>query len=167
MSVLLVLAAHVGGCASIGYDSKTAVRTGTVRSSTLKLIEAHNMERTAPVLTGRRRSNCRLFHLESTQNLASHADDPNMPFWKMLKAGIDVFFATEQPPKVAVCDRRYVFNVSFARDLDPSAPCPVGVDSTAIAEAQQPVQASYARIPANTGVDYRADDAIHRTLEKI
>jgi murein L,D-transpeptidase YafK len=97
----------------------------------------------------------------TTQNLASHADDPNMPFWKMLKAGSDVFFATEQPPKVAVCDRRYVFNASFARDLDPSAPCPLGVDSTAIAEAQQPVQASYARISSNTGgVDYRTDDAI-------
>ena len=44
------------------------------------------------------------------QNLARHADDPNTPFWEMLKTGSDAFLATGRPPTVAVCDQRYVFN---------------------------------------------------------
>jgi len=46
----------------------------------------------------------------TTQNLARHADNPNVPFWEMLKSADDAFFATERPPSVAVCDQRYVFN---------------------------------------------------------
>ena len=46
----------------------------------------------------------------TTQNLARHADDPNTPFWEMLKTGSDAFLATGRPPTVAVCDQRYVFN---------------------------------------------------------
>lgn len=92
-------------------------------------------------------------------NLASHASDPNMPFWKMLKAGSDMFLATEQPPKVAICDRRYVFNPAVANDVDPSAPCPLGIDSIAIAEAHQPVKSASVSVPSNTGaLAYRADD---------
>lgn len=42
-------------------------------------------------------------------NMERHRDDPNAPFWAMLKAGSDVFDATARPPQVAVCDHRYVF----------------------------------------------------------
>ena len=64
------------------------------------------------------------------QNMAGHATDPNLPFWKMLKTGSDTFLATRRPPAVAVCDRRYVFNPAVALDdLDPTAPCPRGIDS--------------------------------------
>jgi murein L,D-transpeptidase YafK len=62
----------------------------------------------------------------TAQNLARHAGDPNMPFWQMLKAGSDAFMATEQPPRVAVCDRRYV-SPMIDGDLDASAPCPAGI----------------------------------------
>ena len=55
----------------------------------------------------------------TAQNLAQHAGDPNMPFWQMLKAGSDAFLTVEQPPRVAVCDRRYVFNPVIGGDLDP------------------------------------------------
>jgi murein L,D-transpeptidase YafK len=66
----------------------------------------------------------------TAQNLAKHAADPNVPFWKMLKTGSDAFLATRRPPTVAVCDRRYVFNPAVAvDDLDPTAPCPRGIDS--------------------------------------
>jgi murein L,D-transpeptidase YafK len=34
----------------------------------------------------------------TAQNLASHARDPNIPFWEMLKAGNDAFLATGRPP---------------------------------------------------------------------
>jgi murein L,D-transpeptidase YafK len=97
----------------------------------------------------------------TAQNLARHAGDPNMPFWDMLKAGSDAFLVTEQPPRVAVCDRRYVFNSVIDGDLDPSAPCPVGIDSPAVAEAIQPARtASVIAAPSNTGtVVFHANDS--------
>lgn len=44
------------------------------------------------------------------ENMARHADNQHMPFWRMLKEGYDHFELTKRPPKVDVCDRRYVFN---------------------------------------------------------
>jgi len=43
-------------------------------------------------------------------NLARHRDNPNMPFWKMIKEGNDHFEVTHLEPKVDVCDRHYVFD---------------------------------------------------------
>ncbi|HEX3938250.1 MAG TPA: murein L,D-transpeptidase family protein [Xanthobacteraceae bacterium] len=43
-------------------------------------------------------------------NLAKHRNNPNMPFWMMLKEGDDHFEVTHLEPKVDVCDRRYVFD---------------------------------------------------------
>lgn len=43
-------------------------------------------------------------------NMARYKDDPNFPFWKMLKEGYDHFEITKVPPKVDVCEKRYVFN---------------------------------------------------------
>jgi murein L,D-transpeptidase YafK len=47
-------------------------------------------------------------------NMAKHRNNSNFAFWKMIKEGYDHFEATRQEPKVAVCERRYVF--------DPAAP---------------------------------------------
>jgi len=60
------------------------------------------------------------------ENLARHSDNPNMPFWLMLKEGYDHFEAIGQPPKVDVCDRRYVFNAVPADNgsFIPAAACP-------------------------------------------
>jgi murein L,D-transpeptidase YafK len=61
----------------------------------------------------------------TAENLTRHAQDPNASFWQMLKTGNDAFLAGGQPPQVAVCDRRYVFNsIAIDRDRDPSGPCP-------------------------------------------
>jgi murein L,D-transpeptidase YafK len=43
-------------------------------------------------------------------NLARHRNNPNMPFWKMLKEGSDHFEVTHLEPKVDVCDKHYVFD---------------------------------------------------------
>jgi murein L,D-transpeptidase YafK len=96
----------------------------------------------------------------TAQNLARHAGDPNMPFWQMLKAGSDAFLTVEQPPRVAVCDRRYVFNPGIGGDLDPVAPCPAGIDSPVVAATIQPARtASIIAAPMNTGtVAYHAND---------
>jgi murein L,D-transpeptidase YafK len=60
------------------------------------------------------------------ENLARHSDNPNMPFWLMLKEGYDHFEAIGQPPKVDVCDRRYVFNAvpADSGSFIPAAACP-------------------------------------------
>ena len=104
----------------------------------------------------------------TTQNLASHAGDPNMPFWEMLKAGSDAFLTTERPPTVAVCDRRYVFNPVISGNLDPSAPCPLGIDSTPIAGAPLPSQsASASAPPSNPGtIAYRTADPIAQQISE-
>ena len=43
-------------------------------------------------------------------NLARHRNNPNMPFWKMLKEGNDHFEVTHLEPKVDVCEKHYVFD---------------------------------------------------------
>src|SRR5437868_7246258 len=65
-------------------------------------------------------------------NMAKHRNNPNMPFWKMLKEGNDHFEVMRLEPKVDVCDKRYVFdaeppaNASPARALsfNPTGRCP-------------------------------------------
>jgi murein L,D-transpeptidase YafK len=74
----------------------------------------------------------------TTQTLARHADDPNAPFWQVLKMGSDAFFATGRPPSVAVCDQHYVFNPAVSvNNLDSSTPCPPEINSTPVADALQ------------------------------
>jgi murein L,D-transpeptidase YafK len=101
----------------------------------------------------------------TAQNLASHAGDPNMPFWEMLKAGNDAFLATERPPRVAVCDRRYVFNPAVEGNFDPSAPCPTGIISTPIASGLQPSRETSANAGRpNTGTIARTADPIAQKI---
>ena len=62
-------------------------------------------------------------------NMAKHRDNPNFAFWKMLKEGYDHFNATHREPKVAVCDRRYVFDAAAPDDsrplsFNPKGACP-------------------------------------------
>jgi hypothetical protein len=90
----------------------------------------------------------------------------------MLKAGSDAFLTTERPPRVAVCDRRYVFNPAVEGDFDPSAPCPIGIDSTPTAGAPQPsreISASAIGVPPNArAVAYRTADPIaHKIQENL
>lgn len=59
-------------------------------------------------------------------NMARYRGDPNYDFWKMLKEGYDYFELTKLPPKVDVCDGRYVFN-KIAEDgsqFSPTGQCP-------------------------------------------
>jgi murein L,D-transpeptidase YafK len=68
------------------------------------------------------------FHMTAV-NMARHRNNPNMPFWTMLKQGSDHFELTRMEPKVDVCEKRYVF------DAEPLAtPVPAGAgaqDATA------------------------------------
>ena len=59
------------------------------------------------------------------ENMARHRDSPHLSYWQMLKSGYDHFELTRTPPKVDVCDRRYVFNqIPEDGGFDPQAQCP-------------------------------------------
>jgi len=60
-------------------------------------------------------------------NLAEHRKSPHYEFWQMLKEGHDHFEVTGLPPKVDVCDKRYVFNMESedGAKFNPTAQCPV------------------------------------------
>jgi murein L,D-transpeptidase YafK len=74
-------------------------------------------------------------------NMARHRDNPNMPFWKMIKEGYDHFEVTRQEPKVEFCENKYVFdpaappNASHPPVFNASAKCPAYVIPDEIANA--------------------------------
>jgi murein L,D-transpeptidase YafK len=74
-------------------------------------------------------------------NMARHRNNPNMPFWKMIKEGYDHFQVTRQEPKVEVCEAKYVFNpapppgASKSPVFNASAKCPAYVVPEDIAQA--------------------------------
>ena len=104
-------------------------------------------------------------------NMAKHRNNPNMPFWKMIKEGYDHFEVTRQEPKVDFCEKKYVFDAIRAPNAtrDPvfnaSAKCPAYAISEEIADAvrekQQQEQAETNKLIArgapvarmNTGID--------------
>jgi murein L,D-transpeptidase YafK len=59
-------------------------------------------------------------------NMAAHKDDKWYDFWKNLKEGYDYFEISHLPPKIAVCEKRYLINASFTGDVrpDPAGACP-------------------------------------------
>lgn len=81
-------------------------------------------------------------------NMARHRNNPNMPFWKMIKEGYDHFEVTKQEPKVDFCEKKYVFDAIRApnatRDpvFDASAKCPAYAISDEVADAVREKQAT-------------------------
>lgn len=75
----------------------------------------------------------------TAKNMAQHRDDPNMPFWRTLKEGYDLFALTRRQPKVSACGRRYVFNMDFQGNepASPLAACPPGTTQNAPALVAQ------------------------------
>ena len=73
--------------------------------------------------------------------MAKHRNNPNFAFWKMLKEGYDHFNATHQEPKVAVCDKRYVFDAAAPDDssrplsFNPKGACPTYQLDKTVADA--------------------------------
>jgi murein L,D-transpeptidase YafK len=104
-------------------------------------------------------------------NMAKHRNNPNMPFWKMIKEGYDDFEVTRQEPRVDFCEKRYVFNAvkppNATRDpvFEASSKCPAYVVPDEVASAvrgkEQADEAEAARLAArgtpvarlNTGID--------------
>jgi murein L,D-transpeptidase YafK len=57
-------------------------------------------------------------------NMAKHRNSPHMAFWRMLKQGNDHFEVSRREPKVAVCDKRYVFDAETNGKFSPAGACP-------------------------------------------
>lgn len=63
----------------------------------------------------------------SDENMKRYADKRWQAFWGDLKRGYDAFELTRLPPKIDVCERRYLVNVSFGeagRSVGASDACP-------------------------------------------
>jgi murein L,D-transpeptidase YafK len=104
-------------------------------------------------------------------NMAKHRNNSNFAFWKMLKEGYDHFEATKQEPKVAVCEKHYVFdaaapaNASKPLSFNAKGQCPAYELDKNVADAvldrrrhEQYQMAEYiardvAVVPARNGVD--------------
>jgi murein L,D-transpeptidase YafK len=78
-------------------------------------------------------------------NMARYRNDPNYEFWKMLKVGYDHFELTKVPPKVDVCDRRYVFNQIpvDGQPFNPTGACPASSQPDSLKVAYTSYQSTY------------------------
>ena len=78
-------------------------------------------------------------------NMARYRNDPNYEFWKMLKEGYDQFEITKVPPKVDVCEKRYVFNRIPEGDatFSATAACPPSTQPDTLVTAYQSYQSTY------------------------
>jgi murein L,D-transpeptidase YafK len=78
-------------------------------------------------------------------NMARYRNDPNFEFWTMLKEGYDQFEVTKVPPKVDVCEKRYVFNrvPEGTATFSPTAACPPSTQPDTLATAYQSYQKNY------------------------
>ena len=79
----------------------------------------------------------------TAKNMARHRNNPNLPFWKMLKEGNDHFEVTHLEPKVDVCEKHYVFDAApdpgsnKPPNFSPAGKCPVFQVPDDIAQAVQ------------------------------
>jgi murein L,D-transpeptidase YafK len=85
--------------------------------------------------------------------MAQHRSDPNFAFWQNLKEGFDHFEATRQPPKLAFCGRRYVFDAKDGSGpFEAGAACPpYEIDPTLqplISQRQDKEKARFAELVA-------------------
>ncbi|WP_127597612.1 L,D-transpeptidase family protein [Nitratireductor alexandrii] len=81
----------------------------------------------------------------TARNMARYRNDPNYTFWTMLKEGYDHFEITKVPPKVDVCEKRYVFNrtTEGGAAFSPTGACPPSVQPEALMTAFQSYRSNY------------------------
>ncbi len=60
------------------------------------------------------------------ENMQRHARSRAAGFWRNLQTGYQAFEVTRLPPRIDVCERRYLVNVSFKKGppANPAAACP-------------------------------------------
>ncbi len=116
-----------GACSSAGCYSMTDDRIEEIFSLAREALEG-----------GQKSFQVQAYPFRMTpQNMAENQNDPNFQFWKMLKEGYDHFEITKAPPKVDVCDKRYVFNriAEGEKAFKPKEACPQAIVPNSLALA--------------------------------
>src|SRR3984957_19958206 len=150
-----------GDCSSAGGYAMTDEQIG----------EIYSLAREA-FLGGQKEFQIQAYPFRMTAaNLARHRDNPNMPFWKMIKVGDDHFLVSHMEPKVDVCEKRYVFdavppaNSTKPLTFTPTGRCPVFDINADIAgpaldkqrndefQLAQLTKQNVATVPVNPGTD--------------
>ena len=99
-----------GGCSSVGCFAMTNAVMAEIFALTEQSLRA-----------GHGQVGVHVFPFRMTDaNLASHEKSPWIDFWRNLREGYDAFEQTKLPPRVGICDRRYV--------VEPQRPGEVGVE---------------------------------------
>ncbi|HVX36445.1 MAG TPA: murein L,D-transpeptidase family protein [Hyphomicrobium sp.] len=100
-----------GGCGSIGCFAMTNRQMAEI----WQLV-------TAALGNGQKRFQVQVYPFRmSDAAMAEHVQDPDVAFWRNLKAGNDLFEGSSVPPKVSVCNGRYRFEAGEigTADSDP------------------------------------------------
>ena len=114
-----------GGCSSTGCFAMTNAVMEEIYAMTERALAG-----------GQERIHLHVFPFRMTEaNLAKHADSRWIDFWRNLKDGYDAFEATKAPPKVGLCDRRYVVEAAAPGEVgDPGPLALCGVSRAALVE---------------------------------
>jgi murein L,D-transpeptidase YafK len=103
-----------GDCASVGCYAMTDEQ----------ITEIYSLAREA-FFGGQRSFQIQAYPFRMTPlNMAKHRNSPHLAFWKVLKEGYDHFEVTRKEPKVAVCDKNYVFDAQSSGKFSPIDKCP-------------------------------------------
>ncbi len=116
-----------GACSSAGCYSMTDERIAEIFALAREAFEG-----------GQKSFQVQAFPFRMTaQNMAEHQGNEHFDFWKMLKEGYDHFEITRMPPKVDVCDKRYVFNrlAEEEKAFKPAEACPAPTVPSSLALA--------------------------------
>lgn len=126
-----------GGCSSVGCFAMT----NAVMSEIFAIAEQ-------ALKGGQPRVDVHVFPFRMTDaNLANHATSPWLDFWRNLKEGYDAFETSKLPPKVGLCDRRYVIETTAPGEVGTEGPLALcGALRAALVE---PNSQSLAGLPSN------------------
>jgi len=103
-----------GDCASVGCYAMTDEQ----------IAEIYSLAREA-FFGGQRSFQIQAYPFRMTPlNMARHRNSPHLAFWKVLKQGYDHFEVTRKQPKVAVCEKHYVFDAQSSGKFNPVDRCP-------------------------------------------
>jgi murein L,D-transpeptidase YafK len=124
-----------GGCSSVGCFAMTNGVMAEIFALTEQSLRA-----------GQARVDMHVFPFRMTEaNLATQAQSPWLDFWRNLKEGYDAFEQTRLPPRVGICDRRYVLEPQRPGEVGDEGPLALcGVSRAALIE---PSSQSLAALP--------------------
>jgi murein L,D-transpeptidase YafK len=123
---------------ALGYTGEALMVHGACSSSGCYAMTDQQMAELYPIILKAMKSGQRSFQVQAypfrmnSTNMARHAGDPSMRFWKNLKQGYDAFNRTKRDVQVSVCEGRYQFDRSFSEEPNSAlGACPGAIDAVA------------------------------------